>query len=205
MHLGHPISTGLQQTTAHDVLLHKFKEELSKLNAQLTPTFDRVAIPSSIVIPGVLYRAECMPLTTEQLQRLNALMRSFVLPVSRLPPNVADKSIYSHTKIDLGVPYLCTCDAINNHPYMTSLRIDTCFALAPRVVYQTAVARLRPVLEPAHRPLDVYFDAKRLLPQRRGPQDVLSLEVYEITQTKTSPPDGMVYTDGSRIEQPLSA
>ena len=89
MHHGHPITRGLQQTTAYDVLVHEVKEQ--QLNAHPIPTLDRVAILSTMVVPRVLYRAECMPLTTEQLQRLNALMKSFVLPAKGLPAHVAEK------------------------------------------------------------------------------------------------------------------
>ena len=147
-----------------------------------------------------------MPLTTESLQRLNALMKSIVLSVKGLPPHIADKTIYSHSKIGLGVAHLCvvqhTRALVHKHAYMTILRVDTSF---PLVVYQTAVARLCSVSEPTPRALDVYFQGKCLLPESRGPQNVLSLEVYEITNTKTSCPDGMAYTDGSRIGQSTSA
>ena len=205
MHLGHPITRGLQQTTAYDVLLHEVKEQLSELNAHPIPTLDRVAILSTMVVPRVLYRAKCMPLTTEQLQPLNALMKSFVLAVKGLPAHVADKTIYNHRKTGPGFRYLPVVqpiralDVIHKHPYMTRLRVDTSLPLVPRVVYQTAVARLRPVSGPPERPLDIYFQAKHLLPQSRAPQHVLGLEVYEITNTKSSPPDAMVYADGSKI------
>ena len=91
MHLGHPITRGLQQTIAYDVLLSEVREQLSELNFHIIPTLDRVAILSTMVLPRVLYRVECMPLTIEQLQRLNALMKSFVLAVKGLPPHVAIK------------------------------------------------------------------------------------------------------------------
>ena len=177
MHPGHPITRGLQQSAAYDVLLHEVKEQLGELNAYHIPTLDRVAILSTMVVPRVLYRAEWLPLTTEQLQRLNALMKSFVLVVKGLPPpppHVADKTLYSHRKIGQAVPYPTVVqptralDDIHKHPYMTCLRVSTSFQLAPRVVYQNAVACLRPVPERPQRPLDVYFQAKRLLPQSRG-------------------------------------
>ena len=86
MHLGPPITRSLQQATAYDVLLSAVKQQISELNAHPIPTLDRVAIISTMVIPRVLYRAEGMPLTTEQLQRLNALMKSFVAVVKYLTP-----------------------------------------------------------------------------------------------------------------------
>ena len=211
MHLGHPITRGLKQATAYDVLLSEVKEQLGELNAHPIHTLDRVAILSTMVIPRSLYRAECLPLTIEQLQRLNALMKSFVLAVKGLPPHVVDKTIYSHRKIGLGVPYLPVVqptralDVIHKHPYMTSLRVGASLPLAPRMVGQTAVAHLKPECAPPQRPLDVYFPAKRLLPQSRGPKHVLGLEVYEINNTKSSPPEGKVYIDGSKIGQPTSA
>ena len=172
MHLGHPITRGLKQATAYDVLLSEVKEQLGEPNAHPIPTLDRVAILSTMVIPRLLYRAECLPLTMEPLQRLNALMKSFVLAVNGLPPGVADKKIYSHRKIGLGVPYLPVVqrtgalDVTHKHPYMTSLRVGASLPLAPRMVYQTAVAHLKPESAPPQRSLDVYFQAKRLLPQR---------------------------------------
>ena len=138
-------------------------------------------------------------------------MKSFVLGVQRLPPHLADKTIYRHRKIGLGVPYIpvvqpsCALDVIRKHPYTTSLRVGVSLLLAPRMVYQTAAAHLKPVSAPPQRPLDVYFQAKRLLPQSRGPQHVPGLEVYEINNTKSPPPEGVVYTDGSKIGQPPSA
>ena len=81
MHLRHPITRRLQQATAYDVLLSEVEEQLSELNARPSGTLDRVAILSTMVTPVVLYRAECTPLTIEQFQRLNALMKSFVLAV----------------------------------------------------------------------------------------------------------------------------
>ena len=211
MHLGHPSTRRLQRATAYDVLLAEVKEQPGELNAHPIPTSDRVALLSTMVIPRLLYRVECLPLTIEQLQRLNALMKSFVLAVKGLPPHVAHKTTYNHRKIGRGVRYLPVgqptraLDVIHQHPYMTGLRVGASLPLAPRMVYQTAVAHLKPVTAPPQRPLDVYFQAKRLLPQGRGPQHVLGLEVYEITNTKSSPPEGMVYTDSSKIGQPPSA
>ena len=130
MHLGHPITRGLQPSTAYDILLHEVREQLCELNAHPIPTSDRVIIISSMVIPGVRYRAECMRWTTKQLRSLNALMKSFMLAVKPLPPHVADKTEYSHQKIGLGVPYLPVVhprrapDFIHKYSYMTSLRVD---------------------------------------------------------------------------------
>ena len=75
MHLWHPITRELKQTNAYDVLLSEVKEQLSELNAHPIPTLDRVAILSTMLIPSLLYGAECLPLTIEQLQHLNALMK----------------------------------------------------------------------------------------------------------------------------------
>ena len=200
----------LLQATAYDVLLSEVKEQLGELNVHPIPTLDRVAIPSTIVIPRLLYRAERLPLTIEQLQRLIALIKSLVLAVKGLSPQVADKTTYSHRKIGLGVPYLLVVqptgalDVIHKHPYMTSLRVGTSLPLARRMVYQTAVAHFKTATAPPQRPLDVYFQAKSLLPQSRGSQRILGLEVYEITNTKSFPAEGMVYTDGSKIGQPPS-
>ena len=150
MHLGHPITRGLKQATAYDVLFSEVKEQLCELNAHPIPTLDRVTILSTMVFPPLLYLAECLPLTIEQLQRLNALMKSFVLAVKGLPPHVADKTIYSHRKIGLGVPYVPVVqpthalDVIHKHPYMTSLRVGASLPLAPRMVYQAAVVHLKP-------------------------------------------------------------
>ena len=67
MHLGHPITRGLPQATAYDVLLSEVKEQLGEPNAHPIPTLDRVAILSTMVIARLLYRAECLRLTIEQL------------------------------------------------------------------------------------------------------------------------------------------
>ena len=173
MPLGHPITRGLEQPTAYDVLLSEVKEQLSELNTHPVCTLDRVAILSTMVIPSVLYRAEFLPLTIEQVERLTAWMKFFVLAVKGLPPHVADKTIYSHRKIGLVVPYLPVVQptpalyVIHKYLYMTTLNIDASLPLAPRMVYQTAVAHLKPVSALTERPLDVYLQAKHFLPQSR--------------------------------------
>ena len=51
MHLGHPITRGLQQATAYDVLLSKVKKQLDEVIAHPIPTLDRVVFGMRLFLP----------------------------------------------------------------------------------------------------------------------------------------------------------
>ena len=80
MHLGHPLSAYMAQTAGYKKIVDELLNQLADLNAHPIQTLDRVLLVNTVVLPRLLYRCECYPLTNTQLQELSSAMERFVFP-----------------------------------------------------------------------------------------------------------------------------
>ena len=66
MHLGHAIPARLHVPIAVRVLQAELRSQLNELHQQLIQVLDRVLLPNTMVLPTLLYRTECLPLSEAQ-------------------------------------------------------------------------------------------------------------------------------------------
>ena len=102
MHLGHPLPAYMAQTAGYKIIVDELLNQLADLNAHPVQMLDRVLLVNTVVLPRLLYRCECYPLTNTQLQELSSAMERFVFEVSGLPSLVAKKTLYTHRSRGLG-------------------------------------------------------------------------------------------------------
>ena len=103
MHLGHPLPAHFNQRASFTLIETQLLSRLEDLNAHPIQTLDRVLLVNTVVIPRLLYRCECYPLLSAQLQTLPQALERFVFAVSGLPSLVATKTLYTHRTRGLGL------------------------------------------------------------------------------------------------------
>ena len=140
MHLGHPLPTHLSQSQGYRIVV-------DELRAQL---LDRVAVVNTVVLPRILYRCECLPLTTPQIRELSQVLERFVLGVSGLPSLVAKKILYTHRSCGLGLRCLAVLyptrilDTLHRNPLLSDMRTSGRTRFAPRFLFLNALSLLDP-------------------------------------------------------------
>ena len=105
MHLGHPLTAQLRVDTAVSLILRELRAQLNELHSQPIQVIDRILLIKTMVLPRLLYRTECLQLTTDQLYAFTSLLEKFVLTVLGLPSLVAKKTLYTHRSHGLGMGY----------------------------------------------------------------------------------------------------
>ena len=93
MHLRHPLSASLRLPPAVRIVTEGLKAQLSELHAHPTQAVDRVLVVNTLVLPRVLYRTECLPLSAAELRQPTSLLERFVPGVIGLPTLIATKAL----------------------------------------------------------------------------------------------------------------
>ena len=104
-HLGHPLTAQLRVDTAVSLVLHELRAQLNELHSQPIQVIDRSLLINTMVLPRLLYRTECLPLTMDQLYAFTSLLQKLVLSVLGLPSLVAKKRLYTHRSHGLAMGY----------------------------------------------------------------------------------------------------
>ena len=165
-------------------------------------TLDRVLLVNTMVLPRLLYRCECYPLTSTQLQELSSTPERFVFAVSGLPSLVAKKTLYTHRPRGLGLGCLLVLyptrvlDSLHRNPRLDELRVSSPSNISPRVLFTRALSLLRPPPPRACSTSPSPGDPKR-------PYEIASvagLAAYVVPNSGPSP--SYTYTDGYRIGSP---
>ena len=103
MHLGHPLTTNLDSTQARHLILEELKRTLTIFHDVPIPTFERVRLVNSVVLPAFLHRAECLWIPPSMQKDISRLVLAFCLGVAGLPPLLSPKTIHSKPPYGLGL------------------------------------------------------------------------------------------------------
>ena len=205
MHLGHPIPAYLKLNDAFCLVCNELKAQLDELHAHPIQTLNRVLLVNTMVVPRLLFRTECLPLSVPQLQELSALTERFVLGVTGLPPLVAKRTLYTHRRHGLGLSHVPTL-----HPTRVPDSLHRNFRLQgfdksarrPFTHYGmllSATATLGSPTRDSPTPLPIIWDAPKIYRQATSVVTVAGLRVY-IVPSPHRP--YAVYTHGSKLGDP---
>ena len=205
MHLGHSIPAYLRLSDAFCLVRNELKAQLDELHAHPIQTLNRVLLVNTMVVPRLLFRTECLPLSVPQLQEMSALIERFVLRVTGLPALVAKKTLSIHHKHGLGLSHVPTLhptrvlDSLHRnsrlHHFDTSVRRPfTAYGM-----FLSAIALLGNPTGDSPTPLPIVWDAPKIYRQATSVVTVAGLRVYIVPSTHR--PDA-VYTDGSKLGDP---
>ena len=89
----HPLALRLCVDTALSIVLEELRSQLTELHSQPIQVLDRVLLINTMVLPRLLYRTECIPLTVIQLHSLNSLIEKLIFGVLGLPSVVARRTL----------------------------------------------------------------------------------------------------------------
>ena len=206
MHLGQPLPAYMAQTAGYIIIVDELLNQLADLNAHPIQTLDRVLLVNTVVLPRLLYRCECYPLTNTQLQELSSAMERFVFVVSGLPSLVAKKTPYTHRSRGLGLGCLQilyptrVVDSLHRNPLLDTLRVSSPSHTSLRALFGRALSPLGPPPTSSMLPLTVSWRAKKALRGATEIASVAGLVAYVVPNS--APPPDYTYTDGSRIGSP---
>ena len=93
MHLGHPVPACFDLRSAFDLVRAELSAQIAEFHAQPIQVLDRVLLVDTMILPRLLYRTECLPLSPAQLIDLSSVVERFVLGVTILPPLVTKKTL----------------------------------------------------------------------------------------------------------------
>jgi len=140
----------MAQKAGYKSIADELLSQLADLNAHPIQTLDRVLLVNTVVLPRLLYRCECYPLTSAQLQELSSALERFVFAVSGLPSLVAKKTLYTHHSRGLGLGCLLVLyptrvlDSLHRNPLLASLRVSSAASISPCVLFTRALSLLEP-------------------------------------------------------------
>ena len=206
MHLGDPLPAYMAQTAGYKRIFDELLNQLADLNAHPTQTLDRVLLVNSVVLPRLLYRCKCYPLTNTQLQELSSAMERFVFAMSGLPSLVAKKTLYTHPSRGLGLGCLQilyptrVLDSLHRNPLLDTLQVTSASHISPRALFSRTLSLLGPPPTSSMLPLTVSWRSRKALRGAIEIASVAGLVAYVVPNSGT-PPD-YIYTDGSRIGSP---
>ena len=103
MHLGHPLTTNLDAPRSRQLILEELKRSLTTFHDVPIPTFERVRLVNSVILPAFLHRAECLWLPPSLQKVISRLLLAFCLGVAGLPPLLSPKTIHSKPPYGLGL------------------------------------------------------------------------------------------------------
>ena len=161
MHVGHPLPAYMAQKAGYKIIADELVSQLADLNAIPIQTLDRVLLVNPVVLPRLLYRCECYPVTSAQLQELSSALERFVFAVSGLPSLVAKKTLYTHRSRGLGLGCLLVLyptrvlDSLHRNPLLASLRVSSDASISPRVLFTRALSLLGPPPSSSMLPLTI--------------------------------------------------
>ena len=179
MHLGHPLPAYMAQTAGYKIIVDELLNQLADLNAHPIQTLDRVLLVNTVVLPHLLYRCECYPLTNTQLQELSSAMESFVFAVSGLLWLVAKKTLYTHRSRGLGLRCLqilyptCVLDSLHRKPLLGTLRVSSPSQISPRALFGRALSLLGPKKTKKKTHSQKKKSKKSSFPTSETPQNIL--------------------------------
>ena len=206
MHLRHPLPAYMAQKAGYKIIVDELLNQLADLNAHPIQTLDRVLLVNTVVLPRLLYRSKCYPLTNTQLQELSSALERFVFAVSGLPSLVAKKTLYTHRSRGLGLGCLLilyptrVLDPVHRNPLLDKLRVSSPSGISPRVLFIRVLSLLGPPPSSSMLPLTISWRSKQALRGATQITSVAGLAAYVVPNSGPSP--DYTYTDGSRIGSP---
>ena len=206
MHLGHPIPKNFDVSHAFQLIFRELQAQLAELNALPSQSLDRILVANTLILPRLLYRCECLPLSADQLNPIIQAIERYVLGVAGLPSLLAKKTLYTHHTHGLGLRYFAVVqptrilDSLHTNPHLFHLSTQSIFPLSPWRLFATAIALLGPPRASPMIPLPVSWGAKRAL---RGASTVITESgITAYILPGPNPPPDCTYTDGSRLGTP---
>ena len=206
LHLGHPIPAHFNVQAAFRLIVSELQGQLANLNAHPPQTMDRVLLVNTVVLPRLLYRCECLPLTEQHLLSLTRPLERYVLGVAGQPSLIAHKTLYTHHTHGDGLRCLRilqptrVLDSLHSNVTLHQLRTTTTFHLSPYRVFQAALELLGPHHPPSMLPLTFTWNARRQIQQATEIVSVAGLRAFLLPNPSTHP--DCTYTDGSKIGFP---
>ena len=205
MHLGHPLTAQLRVDTAVSLILSELPAQLNELHSQPIQVIDRILLINTMVLPRLLYRTECLPLTTDQLYAFTSLLEKFVFSVLGLPSLVAKKTLYPHRSHGFGMGYFPVLhptrvlDTVQRNPHLRTMSTRPQHPLSPYNVFLSALWLLGQDTETRQPPIHTAWRATTLLHTATSLTHVAGLLVYLLPSDYR--PDA-TYTDGSKLGRP---
>ena len=160
---------------------------------------------NTMVIPRLLYRSECLPLSKTQTTCFAKIMQHFVFRVLGLPLVVATKTLYTHRSHGLGLGHLPTLqptrvlDTLQRNPHIHSFSTASCSTLSPYGLFLDAVSKFGPAPTSTTTPLDVAWKSATLARQASSVLNIAGLTVYIVPPSHRP---GDTFTDGSKLGSP---
>ena len=208
MHLGHPLTTQLRVDTAVSLILRELRAQLNELHSQLIQVIDRILLINTMVLPRLLYRTKCLPLTTDQLYAFTSSLETFVLSVLGLPSLVAKKTLYTHRSHGLGMGYFHVLhqtrvlDTPQRNPHLRTMSTRPQHPLSPYNVFLSALSLRYPDTGTQKPPIHTAWRDRTPLHTATSLTHVAGLLVYLLPSDYR--PDA-TYTDGRKLGRPPSA
>ena len=118
-------------------MTHELKAQLNELHSQTIQLLECVLLINTMVLPGVLYRTECLPLNEEQTRSLALIIECFIFGVVGLPSRVAKKALHPHRSHGLGLGYFpilyptCVLDILQRNAPLLTFSTTRCLPMAP--------------------------------------------------------------------------
>ena len=208
MHVGHPLSASFRLSPAVRIVVEELRAQLSELYTHPIQALDRVLVVNTLVLPRLLYRTECLPLSATELQQLTSLLERFVRGVMGLLTLIATKTLYTHRSKGLGMGYFPVLhptrllDSLQRNPSLQAFSVRPRLPLAPFSLFQSAVALLGSAPTSTLSPVTVTWDAQPLQRDAKAVKSIGGLVVY-LLPTHLRPDS--TYTDGSKMGSPPSS
>ena len=111
---------------------------------------DRILLVNTVVLPRLLYRLECLPITEPQLLQLSSTIEKFVTGGLGLPTLVATKTMYTHRSHGLGLGHLPilypsrVLDSLHTNKSLREFSTSPPHPMAPYALFLGAVSLLGP-------------------------------------------------------------
>ena len=184
MHLGHPIPARLHLPIAVNVLQAEVHSQLDELHQQPIQVHDMVLLLNTMVLPRLLYRTECLPLSEAQTTCSAQIMEHFVFGVLGLPLVVATQTPYTHRFAGLGLGNFPTphptgvLDTLHRNAPIHSFCTTSCGTRSPCGLFLDAVSKFGPAPTSTMTQLDVTVKRATLTRQASSVSTIARLTVY---------------------------
>ena len=208
MHLGHPLAPGLCVDKALSIVLEELRTQLNEPQPQPIQVLPTVLFVNSMVLPRLLYRTECIPLTVTQLHSLKSLIEKFVLGVRGLPSLVGKKTLYIHRSHGLGMGYFPVLhptralDMLHRDPLLHTMSTRFGHPLSPYNTFFAGVAFVNPNPEGQQPPMYTTWTANKLMRDADAIVNTAGLSVYLVPSNLV--PE-FAYSDGIKLGNTPSA
>ena len=205
MHLGHPLPARLHIPHAVTVITSELKAQLNELHSHPIQVLDRVLLVNSMVLPRLLYRTECLPLTAEQTTQFGVVLERFVFGVVGLPMVVAKKTLYTHRSRGLGMGYFPVLhptrvlDLLHRNQFLHAFSLHPRCSMTPYSMFCSALTVMGPPSTSTVPPVFISWEASKLQREATAVMSVAGLVVF-VVPSKLRPE--CTYTDGSKLGVP---